>query len=153
MGFGDDVAAWCEESPKQADMVLRKVAIDLFSSVIFRTPVDNGFHRGAWECTQGTPGKGNPGVPDRGGSSTVNSAAAVVQSGPMDSEYWLANSAPAINVLEYGGYPTRGGQGPSNGPRTVGGYSRQAPRGMVRVAIQEFEGFFNARAREGGFND
>jgi len=52
---------------------------------------------------------------------------------------WITSSLPYIEVLEYGGYPDPPLRGSWN-PRlrryevkSAGGFSRQAPRGMVRI--------------------
>lgn len=57
---------------------------------------------------------------------------------------YIFNNHPAINVLEYGGYPTpvkkgtklRGG---GYEKRSANGFSRQAPKGMIRVAIRRIQ--------------
>ena len=61
---------------------------------------------------------------------------------------FIFNNHPAINTIEYGGYPSpvkvgtrlRGGGAEK---RSSGGYSRQAPRGFIRVGVRRI----NARLR------
>jgi hypothetical protein len=50
---------------------------------------------------------------------------------------FIVNNLPYIAVLEYGGYPN-----PPSDPvhgKTIGGYSKQAPQGMVRVTAVELK--------------
>jgi len=55
-------------------------------------------------------------------------------------EATIYNNSPYISKLEFGGY--------GDGPKTTGGYSRQAPRGFVRVTLSEFERKLNQAARD-----
>lgn len=51
------------------------------------------------------------------------------QSTPLDSNpYYFTNSLPYIRKLEYGGYTSK-----PETAKTVGGFSKQAPHGMVRI--------------------
>jgi len=150
--FGSDVEKWCGDTQKKASAVVRKTALDLFTAVIKKTPVDDGSHRGNWMASVGEIDTNySDTIRDPSGESSVKRAYSVVGGAGQDQDIYLSNSGPAINVLEYGGYPTRGGNGPSNGPKTVNGFSRQAPAGMVRVNIANFEKHFSAAARGEGF--
>ena len=53
-----------------------------------------------------------------------------------DPRYYLTNNVYYITDLEYGKYS-------SNGPNTVGGFSRQAPSGMRNITTAEFEEIAN----------
>lgn len=55
------------------------------------------------------------------------------------AHYRVENQQPYIKVLEYGLYPNppKGGKG-----KTVNGFSTQAPRGMVRISIEEVKNEF-----------
>jgi hypothetical protein len=64
---------------------------------------------------------------------------------------FMFNNAPQINVVEFGGYPDpvkkgtyRKGKGYQ--VRSSGGYSKQAPRGMVRSNLAGFGQRFRQRA-------
>ena len=64
-----------------------------------------------------------------------------------DESYFITNNLPYITKLEDGGYPN-----PPKKPtgKTVNGYSRQAPNGMVAVTIAEVDNLFSAAVREAG---
>ena len=61
-----------------------------------------------------------------------------------DESIFISNNLPYITTLEYGGYPKhpKGGKG-----KTVDGFSRQAPEGMVGVTLANNENIFNAAVR------
>ena len=46
----------------------------------------------------------------------------------LGKKLYYTNNMPYINKLEYGGYP-------GNGPKTINGYSDQAPNGWVRKEL------------------
>lgn len=51
------------------------------------------------------------------------------QSTPLDSNpYYFTNSLPYVRMLEYGGYTDK-----PETEKTIGGFSKQAPQGMVRI--------------------
>lgn len=58
-----------------------------------------------------------------------------------DSSIWMFNNAPYVGVVEYGGYPIPVKKGTWNARkqafeiRSQGGYSKQAPTGMVRIPV------------------
>ena len=110
------------------------------SGVVLLTPVDTGRTRSAWNVSVGEPDTSWPQgqfTPRRVGSSGGS-----LRSLGAYQTVWITNSVPWIKVLEYGGYP----QNPVRGSwdsrkkewviKTVGGYSRQAPRGMVRITVE-----------------
>lgn len=71
----------------------------------------------------------------------------------MGTSYAVLNGAPYGGVVEFGGYPNPPKKGSYNYRtmgyeiRTVAGFSKQAPKGMVRVTIGEFQGIVAAAAR------
>jgi hypothetical protein len=58
--------------------------------------------------------------------------------------FYMANSLPYARTVEYGKYPN-----PPKNPtgKTVNGFSRQAPAGMARIAVDK--GIAKLRARGG----
>ena len=47
----------------------------------------------------------------------------------------MTNNLPYIQKLEYGGYPNPA----KTGDKTVNGYSKQAPAGMVRISLEQIK--------------
>lgn len=110
----------------------RTITMELFTEVISTTPVDTGRLKGNWFPSYGTFVGYSPDAPDKGGEATIRRMRQSVLSYPMGDVIWLTNSLPYATVVEYGMYP----QNPKGGAgKTIGGFSTQAPQGMVRLAV------------------
>lgn len=118
--FSAQIAAFVEKANGNMDIVVRKVALEMFSRVVIKTPVDTGRARGSWQVAIGSVPSGMVNHLDKTGSGTIgriNSGVAPAKAG--DVIYLVAN-LPYINALEYG-------------------HSKQAPNGMVRLTILEWD--------------
>jgi hypothetical protein len=62
-----------------------------------------------------------------------------------DQPIVIENNVPYIGMLEYGGYSTDSKTG-----KTVNGYSRQAPHGMVGVTMANANQMFEKAAKAAG---
>lgn len=107
--------------------VFAAVNIQLAEKIITRTPVDTGRARGNWNATIDQPDDKTGSGSESSALSGARSTAAKIQPGQT---FYLVNGLPYIRKLEYGGY--------GDGPKTVGGFSKQAPAGMIRVTAEEF---------------
>lgn len=149
--FTADISRFAVKAKGRSDTVIRRIAFDLFSRVIMRTPVDTGRARANWitgvgylpVSTKEATDKGPITSDGKGNSSAKDAMAATLKDFGAGKSIYLANNLPYIGVLEYGGYPN-----PSNGTKTAGGFSLQAPAGMVGVSMAEVERIISAAARE-----
>lgn len=91
----------------------------IFTEIINRNPVDTGRSRGNWFCTINAPSDAAEYDNFRDGGSTQDEMLAVVNSAPDFCNIMLSNNIHYILFLEDGG-------------------SKQAPAGMVSVAIDTF---------------
>ena len=128
--FEDQLRAFQVKTNRKLTQVGRKVALELFKRVIYKTPVDKGRARANWQVTIGTTASGTVEIDDRNGGATMSKATAASAGFKAGDTIYLTNNLPYIMKLEEGGYP--------DGPKTVGGFSRQAPAGMVGLTVQEF---------------
>jgi hypothetical protein len=128
--FEDDLRKFEAKTTRKLTQVGRKVALELFRRVIYKTPVDTGRARANWQVTIGTPAAGTIEIDDTNGGATMSKATAASAGFRAGDTIYLTNNLPYIRKLEEGGYP--------DGPKTVGGFSRQAPAGMVALTVQEF---------------
>lgn len=125
-------------------IVLRKVALDLTKSIVLKTPVGNpstwqspppagyvgGRARASWgvglnrisDDVQTT-------VTDPSGAKTIIGAAETIANAKADDTIFIGSRLPYIVALEYGHS------------------QRQAPFGMVRVSVANFQAFVNAAVR------
>jgi len=113
--FNKEVDAFSKNLTQVQIVIFQKaIAIEAFSRIVQKTPVDTGRARGGWQMTIGAPAEeetfnlGEPPVPE-------------LNLGPFEIVY-IANNVPYIIFLEEG----RPGPG-----------SPQAPNGMVAETFEE----------------
>ena len=137
--FSADLEKFSQVMDIDLETMLKAVAFKLFDKFIRRTPVDTGRARGSWTMQEHRP---DPSVlPENtnisNGQATQTALASTVTK--LSSPYtilYLSNNLPYIVVLEFGEY--------GEGPKTSGGFSLQAPLGMVRVSLAEVEAEISA---------
>ncbi len=131
--FERSIENFIRKAKKNPELVVRQVCIKLFSAVIKATPVDTGLLRNNWFATSGTTASTEV-TTYRGtqGNAAIGRVTNIVMNAPQWDEFRLANNLPYAAKVEFGGYP-------GDGPNTVGGFSRQAPQGMVRVNVNRFQ--------------
>ena len=113
-------------------------------NIVLATPVhfkDGGRLKNNWFLTVGQPSsKTRSG--NKGGSSSLGELGKMPDS-VLGKKVYFTNNLPYANTVEYGGYPNPVEVGTWTGNKyqklSAGGYSRQAPNGMVRIAIKKME--------------
>lgn len=111
---------------QSADM-FAATALQLFSRIVVRTPVDTGAARGGWQVSIFRPDLS-------GGQSNPNASIITVPNNPKLADFWLSNPLPYIERLEFGTYGTGAG---ATMKTTRDGFSVQAPFGMIRISMTE----------------
>lgn len=139
MNFDKQVAAFAKKANTSIDKTMRGVSIKLFSAIIKSSPVDSGRFRANWMASGSIPATGTVASEDKSGASSTAAVVSYVTGARMSSEFTLSNNLPYAHKLEYGGY--------SSGTNTSGGFSRQAPNGMVRVNADRFQRILDEQAR------
>lgn len=135
--FSDNMRKWAEKSKKGIDQVNRAAILQLSNSVIKRTPVGNpalwqssapagyigGTARGNWFASVGAPitQPNLSSISGQGGDQNVQSKLSAAITEATGDVFYLTNNVPYIFRLEYQGW------------------SSQAPTGMVRVSVTEFQ--------------
>ena len=158
--FLANVTRAVEKMRGNVDYTLRKVLYDMSRQIIMRTPVDTGRLRGNWQF--GTAEIPSGQVDDKDPASGFG--------GPTEKKIWnsiadakagtihyIVNNLPYAQVIEYGMYPN-----PPKGAlvsyglkkttthvdKVSGGYSTQAPQGMVRITVMEYKQFLEGAVAE-----
>jgi hypothetical protein len=139
MSFALDVSKFVEKTKRNNETVMRSVAFKLFSAIIKASPVDTGRFRMNWQTAGATPRSGLVAGEDKTGAAAIASAETFITNTQAWEEFTLANNLPYANVIEFGGYP-------GSGPNTVGGYSKQAPQGVVRINVVRFQQLIDEEA-------
>lgn len=139
--FSLDVSKFAEKAKMSTAKAIRGTSIKLFSAIITSSPVDTGRFRANWMISGRQPDTSTTQETDKSGGKTVDSATNFILSAGDYGMFTLSNNLPYAHVIEYGGYP-------GDGPNTVGGFSKQAPNGMVRTNIARFDQLLNEAAQE-----
>ncbi len=134
--FAIDISRFARLAKGRADMVVRKVLLDIGSRLVMRSPVGDpgywknpapkgytgGHFRANWQYGQGfIPGGVFPTIDKSGRVSLDRIKASVSNSAaPYGRVHYIVNNLPY-------------------GPRLETGWSRQAPAGMVGLVVREYQ--------------
>lgn len=164
--FNAALDAWREQDMPQAVHDFQvKIGFEALKRIVNRTPVDTGRARGNWQVSAGAPIETELDVTDKAGGDTRSAGLAALQKADAYATTYISNNLPYIVVLEQGEYPNPPKQGspirardlPRRGAgkvrralklsgirfivKSAGGFSRQAPLGMVGVTVSELTDF------------
>jgi len=135
MSFSLDLSRAVENIKENRDKIARGTLISVSNTIIKRTPVGNpslwaesslpapkgyvgGSLRGSWQASIGTPSLSNIRRIDATGSAPSADAVAAAGSLVAGQTFYLTNNLPYANRVEFG-------------------WSKQAPKGMVRRTVVE----------------
>jgi hypothetical protein len=139
--FDKQIEAFAKRANMSVSKTIRGTSIALFRGVIKTSPVDTGRFRANWQISGASPASGTVNSFDKKGNDTVMEMATFINGEKVNLEFTLSNNLPYAAKLEYGGYA-------GDGPNTVGGFSKQAPQGMIRVNVARFQRLLDEAARE-----
>lgn len=139
MSFALQLQRFAELAKANADEVVQKVTIDVARSVIMKSPVGNpdlwkspapagyvgGRFRANWVFGVGAVNNETTDAIDDSGSATISKLSKEISRIGAGVVTYISNSLPYGPRIEYEGW------------------SKQAPGGMVRVTVVEFQQFVN----------
>lgn len=142
--FALDLSKFIAKANGNVEQVVQKVGADLLASVVSRTPVGNpslwkskppagyvgGRLRGNWNVSFGAPDFKTTPVRDQSGGPTIGRGISILTHWKGEADIYVMNSLPYVRTIEYEGH------------------SRQAPAGMVRITVTEFQAFVQQAAAE-----
>jgi hypothetical protein len=151
--FSIDLTKFVQKVRGNSVKVVKKVCFDMFGRAVTRTPVDTGFARSGWQVginvmptSSPTPGTIKDarrtgkvgGLTPKGGwgkaTGVVGRIAgdilAPIEGYNLGDTIYLVNNVSYITFLEYG--------------TGRGGFSKQAPMGMLRITITEYQAYVAA---------
>lgn len=112
----------------QVDKVRRASILELFTLVIYSTPVDTGRLRGNWQTTVNNPAVAVRDSVDPSGSAAM--AEVMANLGSLIDAVWFVNNLPYAERIEYDGWSRY-----------------KAPEGMVRKNIIQWQKIVAAKAK------
>lgn len=124
--FTAQIQRRAEEIKRKQNLAVRKIALEIYTKVQSKSPVDSGALRRSWT------------VALNGYPTNYNGSRQALMSATFNDVIVIATDKPYAPILEYGLYPN-----PPKKPtgKTVNGYSKQAPKGMIRETIQEMRAY------------
>lgn len=129
MGFAADLKRLCDAAGDKAELVVRKAALDLGGQMVDRSPVDTGRFKSNWMTGIGAMDSSTTTAADPSGQPSRTKLQAQVAGWKPGQTIWITNNLPYAYRLEHG-------------------YSKQAPGGMVRLAVQNYAQAVAKAARE-----
>ena len=109
--------------------MVRGSLISMTNRIIERSPVDAGRFRGNWQFTTGKPASRQLSNTDKRGGKRQLALQKKILAVEIGKVYYITNNLPYGQKLEFGS-------------------SSQAPQGMVRVTLAEFDAFLKKKAGE-----
>lgn len=113
--FELDMKNFCNLTQEKLQTVVRQSAFDLFSSIIYSTPVASGQLRNNWFASIGSPSVESVLGEAPDAAVTVERMRAVLFGKDVVGDIWFSNNMPYGPRIEYTGW------------------SAKAPSGMVRI--------------------
>ena len=121
MKFSDQIKKFTDKAERAALYVFRGTSLDIFSKVILRTPVDTGRLRGNWQASLNVSSK------DTTESTKLPKPKKTTDKAKITDKLYLINNLPYAPIIEHGA-------------------SQQAPLGMVKRTVAEFDRIVQANA-------
>lgn len=143
MSFTLDISKWVEKSKGDLDKAVRYVLIAIPTNIIKRNPVGDAIYwkskpprgyvggrsRANWQYGNNVAPGGEINAVDKSGSATIARLTGQINSSPTAAIHWFANNLDYIQALE-------------------NGHSRQAPNGMVKLTVMEFQRYASDSVRK-----
>lgn len=128
--FGLQIGKFVEKAKAAPELVMRKAVTDMASRVVLRSPVDTGRFRANWNIAFGRINAATTVLTDKGGGITRGRIQAQMSNWQADSgDVFFTNSLPYAIPLEYGHS------------------TKQAPQGMVRVTVTEWQSYVDGAVK------
>lgn len=119
MSFTVDLSRLVETAKGKTDLVVKKVMLETFSKVIYKSPVRSGRFRANWIIGYSSPDRATSLNTDKSGAGTIGQIASEITGAKLDGKsIYLTNSLVYSLSLENGN-------------------SKQAPQGMVKLSLVE----------------
>ena len=134
MSFASQMKSFENMTEKKAEQVFRSTCFGISNEIISKTPADTSRAKNNWfpdinkfstETTEETNPRGS-----------IDEVAKVTNRLKLGTTFTLSNNLDYIEKIEYGLFTTK-----SETEKTINGFSRKAPRGVVGIALQLFDSY------------
>jgi hypothetical protein len=124
---------------EKIEKVRRIYAFEILRRVIMRSPVDTGRFRSNWLTTINNETEETRETTDKSGNLALKEGQGVIDDAEGDEKIIIQNNMSYAAKIEYGGFTKK-----PETTKTIGGYSRQAPKGVVGVTLSQAGQIFQA---------
>jgi hypothetical protein len=142
--FKLQLAAFAEKTKARANEVVRKVLFEVATSLVYKSPVGDGAYwqspppkgyvggrfRANWQFAEGSIDYTTTETTDASGERSLGAIEALIPATPVGKVFYLTNSLPYAQRIE------------------DGWSHRQAPNGVVRLTVVEWQDFIDKAIRE-----
>lgn len=132
MSFGKNLWDFKDEVLTDYREIRRLASLDLFTAIVFETPVKRGVLRNNWFIAINAPNLAQTDEADPTGSNTISREEGNLVSNKLNIDIFLTNNLPYAERIEYEGY------------------SGKAPEGMVRVNLARWDQMIASAKRKVG---
>lgn len=136
--LGIDISKIIAKAKGNGEAVARHVGLSLDTKAIIKTPADQGTAKNRWAVGLNMIDGAEYGD-DKSGVEAIARGSRELSKYKIGDTIYVTNNIPYIHKLEFGLY--------GDGPKTIGGYSIQAPQGFVRITYQEVSSDLERMAR------
>lgn len=119
-----------DRTKKEVKKIIRATARD----VIKNTPFDTGRLKNNWYASNRKPPTQSTKQADKTGINSLARVEKTLDRLKVGQTFYLANNLPYARTVEFGLYPN---PPKSKSGKTINGFSRKAPQGMLRIAVQK----------------
>jgi hypothetical protein len=132
-------AKFCRTPIENIEKVRRVYAFEILRRVIMRSPVDSGRFRSNWLTTINKETNETKDTMDKSGNLAMKEGKVKIDDVKGDDTIIMQNNVSYGAKIEYGGFTKK-----PETAKTIGGYSRQAPKGVVGVTMSQADQIFQA---------
>lgn len=150
MSFFRDVKKFTTEVEEGNERIIKGTAIALYGDIIRSSPVDSGRFRANWFLSGKRPSRKKTKKEDRSGQEKINEVTNSILKSRKFRIFTLTNNLPYAEVIELGGYKKENIRS-TESKVTHSGFSKQAPKGVVRVNTLRFNALLEEQARKEGY--
>jgi len=137
MGWqGVDPIQWAAKMKNAPREAVNIFAFEIFNRVVMRTPVDTGAAKQNWLVTLNS--ETHEYDENKTSGNVLAEGGAVIDAAKGDDKILIQNNLPYIRKLEFGGFTEK-----SETEKTIGGFSKQAPNGMVGITLAKADQLWN----------
>lgn len=151
--ISNQIKAYAKQYRQDASVVAETVMINISTDIDNNAPVDTGRYRSNWMSSSGSVSSRTTRSKTR--NSTTSAKRHARQAAKKFDKYYFVNNLPYAKAIEYGLYKKNPVLGTKNRKtniyeiRSKNGFSKQAPKGVVRVAIKRELRRFNKLTKSG----